>query len=232
VHFVGYDQQAHCHGPVSREALAAVEQADVEIGRLREAITERDRVTFVVLSDHGFVAVEKEVAPLVVLVKEGLFDSNAEGKPELRRLGAVHAGGSFALYWLEEPTAEEQHSLARALTRLRETGAVAEVVDRARLESLTADPDAEVMLEAAPGFYFSDRFDGLVVRASVKDRGTHGHLPTRAGLEASFIVAGPGVAAGKNLGRIRLTQVAPTLARELGISPDMLASEEEPVDLA
>lgn len=231
VHFVGYDQQAHRHGPVSREALAAVEQADVEIGRLREAVTERDRVTFVVLSDHGFVAVEKEVAPLVALVKEGLFDSNAEGKPELRRLGAIHAGGSFALYWLEEPTAEEQRPLARALTRLREMGAIAEIVDRARLESLTADPDAAVMLEAAPGFYFSDRLDGPVVRASVKDRGAHGHLPTRTGLEASFIVAGPGVAAGKNLGRIRLTQVAPTLARGLGISPDMLAGEEEPVDL-
>jgi len=28
-----------------------------------------------------------------------------------------------------------------------------------------------------------------------------------------------------------LTQVAPTLARGLGISPDMLAGEEEPVDL-
>jgi predicted AlkP superfamily pyrophosphatase or phosphodiesterase len=231
VHFVGYDQQAHRHGPVSREALAAVEQADAEIGRLGEAAAGRDPVTMVVLSDHGFVAVEKEVAPLVVLVEEGLFDSNAEGKPELRRLGAVHAGGSFAVYWLEEPTAEERRSLARALNRLGATGAVAEVVDRTRLESLSADPDAELMLEAAPGYYFSDRVDGPVVRASMKDHGTHGHLPARAGLEASFIVAGPGVAAGKNLGRIRLTQVAPTLARELGLSPDMLASEAEPVDL-
>jgi predicted AlkP superfamily pyrophosphatase or phosphodiesterase len=232
VHFVGYDQQAHRHGPVSREALAAVEQADAEIGCLCEAATGADPVTMVVLSDHGFVAVDKEVAPLVVFVEEGLFDSNAEGKPELRRLGAVHAGGSFAVYWLEEPTADERRSLARALKRLGATGAVAEVVDRARLKSLGADPDAELMLEAAPGYCFSNRLNGPVVRDSVKDRGTHGHLPMRAGLEASFIVAGPGVAAGKNLGRIRLTQVAPTLARELGVSPDMLASETEPVDLA
>jgi len=232
VHFVGYDQQAHQHGPVSCEALAAVEQADAEIGRIREAASGGDPVTTVVLSDHGFVAVEKEVAPLVVFAEEGLFDSNTEGKPELRRLGAVHAGGSFAVYWLGEPTAEERRSLARALKRLDATGAVGEVVDRTRLEFLGADPDAELMLEAAPGYCFSDRFQGPVVRASVKDHGTHGYLPTRAGMQASFIVAGPGVAAGKNLGRIKLTQVAPTLARELGLSADMLASQEEPVDLA
>lgn len=104
-------------------------------------------------------------------------------------------------------------------------------MDREKLEELDADPDAELMLDAAPGFYFSDRFDGPAVRPTEKDHGTHGQLPSRPGLEASFIATGPHIAAGKNLGRLALTQVAPTLAHELGLQSQILAGKEKPVDL-
>ncbi len=231
VHFVYYDQQAHRFGPLSPEALAACEEMDTEVGRIRAALAASGPVTLVVLSDHGFVPVEKEAAPLVVLAEEKLFGRDKAGKPQLNRLGAVHAGGSFAIYWLEEPSAEDKDRLGRALRRLQETHAVAEILGRNRLEDLEADPDAEVMLEAAPGFYFSDRFEGPVIRDTLKDRGTHGQLPTCAGLEASFIAVGQGIAPGKNLGRFSLRRVAPTLAHLLGLPQDILASKEGPVEL-
>ncbi len=231
VHFVHYDQQAHHFGPLSPEALAACEEMDTEIARIREALAGSGPVTLVVLSDHGFVPVEKEAAPLVVFAEEKLFGRDKHGKPQLDRLGAVHAGGSFAIYWLEEPSTEDKNKLHRALQRLQETHAVAEVLGRNRLEDLEADPDAEVMLEAAPGFYFSDRFEGPVVRDTVKDRGTHGQLPTREGLEASFVAVGQGIAPGKNLGRFTLLRVAPTLAQLLGLPKDILASKVGPVEL-
>ena len=231
VHFVHYDQTAHHFGPLSKQALRALEKMDEEIGRLRDQVSEEAPVDWIVLSDHGFLPVEKEVAPLVSLDAEGLFGRNADGSICLKRLGAVHAGGSFALYWLEEPTADGRRSLDRAVRQLRDAGAIAHVVDRARLESLESDPDAELMLDAAPGYYFSDRFDGPVIRETVKDRGTHGHLPSRPGLEASFIAVGNGIAPGKKLGRVSLTQIAPTLARQLGLSPDVLASKAPALDL-
>jgi predicted AlkP superfamily pyrophosphatase or phosphodiesterase len=231
VHFVGYDEQSHLHGPHSPQAVAALERSDAEIARIRDAITGSDPVELVVLSDHGFVPVENEAAPLVILSEEGLFDSDAEGNPQLLKLGAVHAGGSFAVYWLEKPDTTERRALDRALQKLTETGAVAEVVDRERLESLAADPDAECILDAAPGYYFSDRFAGSVVRPTVKDRGTHGHLPTRPGLEAAFIAVGPEIARGKNLQRISLGRITTALMRALGLAPDLLATEESPLDL-
>ena len=229
VHFVWYDQQAHAFGPESEQALRALESADKEIGRIRDAVSAD--ATLVVLSDHGFVPVEKEVAPFTVFAEEGLFAHGADGTLALRRLGAVSGGGSLAVYWLEKPSADDWRRLERALERLRATGAIGEVVDRQKLAALEADPDAELMLEAAPGFYFSDRLEGPPVRESVKDRGTHGHLPTRQGLEACFLAAGPEIAAGKNLGRIGLRQIAPTLARVMGLPPDILAPGEKPVAL-
>jgi predicted AlkP superfamily pyrophosphatase or phosphodiesterase len=240
VHFVHYDQLAHRFGPMSPQALTALGQIDEEVGRIREAVTgpasngaraSGERVVLVVLSDHGFVPVEKEAAPLVTLAEEGLFNREENRPFQLGRLGAVHAGGSFAVYWLEEPGAEDRKALGRAVEQLCQTGAVQEVVDRGKLAALDADPDAELMLDAAPGFYFSDRFEGPVVRPTKKDHGTHGQLPSRPGLEASFIAVGPNIAAGKNLGRLALTQVAPTLARALGLPAEILASKERLIEL-
>jgi predicted AlkP superfamily pyrophosphatase or phosphodiesterase len=229
VHFVHYDQLAHEFGPTSPQGLAAIERTDEEIGRFREGVAEGGHYTLVVLSDHGFVPVEKEAAPLSILAEEGLFGQETDGTPKLDKLGAIHAGGSFAIYWLEKPSAAERESLQRALKRLIEAGTVEEVVDRPKLDSLSADPDAELVIDAAPGVYFSDRFAGALVRDSVKDRGTHGQSPTRSGLEASFIAAGPDVNGGRNLGRVALTQVAPTLARVLGLPSGILATTEKAI---
>jgi len=232
VHFIWYDSQAHAFGPSSPEALAALESADQAIGKIRDAISTDPAATLVVLSDHGFVPVEKEAAPLVVFAKHGLFARGADGSLTLQRLGAVSAGGSLAVYWLEESSADDRRRLATAVDRLRTTGAVQAIIDRRQLEALEADPDAELMLEAAPGFYFSDRLEGPVVHDSAKDRGTHGYLPSRSGMEAMFIAVGREIAAGKNLGRISLKPIAPTLAQVMGLPADILASREKPLALS
>jgi len=230
IHLVVYDEMAHHLGPFSPQTIAALEQTDIEIARVRKVVG--GRVTLVVLSDHGFVSVEKEVAPQIALEAEGLFGRNAAGALQLKRLGAIHAGGSFAIYWLKAPTLQDRAALARAVRRICETGAVAEVVDRKKLRALGADPDAELILDAAQGYYFSDRNEGPLVRDSVDDRGAHGHLPSQTGLDACFIAVGPGIKNGKTLGRISITQVAPTLARILGLPVGALISESEPLDLA
>ena len=231
VHFVWYDSQAHAFGPASPRALAALESADQAIGRMRDAIATDPATTLVVLSDHGFVEVKKEVAPLVVFAEHGLFTRGADGSVALRRLGAVTAGGSLAVYWLEEPSTDDRRRLATALDRLHQTGAVQEIVDRGQLEFLEADPDAELMIEAAPGYFFSDRLEGPAVSDTAKDRGTHGYFPSRPGMEAMFIAAGRDIAAGKNLGRISLKQIAPTLAQVMGLPADILAPGEKPLVL-
>jgi predicted AlkP superfamily pyrophosphatase or phosphodiesterase len=94
-----------------------------------------------------------------------------------------------------------------------------------------ADPDAELMIEAAPGFEFSDRLEGLVVSDTPKDRGTHGYFPSHTGMEAMFIAVGREIAPGRNLGRISLKQIAPTLAQVMGLPPNILASGETPIAL-
>jgi Type I phosphodiesterase / nucleotide pyrophosphatase len=231
VHFLDYDQTAHSSGPTSPGALQAIELVDAEIGRVRDVVASDPNASLMVISDHGFVPVEKEAAPLVALQTARLFRINARSRLASGRLGAIHAGGSFAVYWMEEPDPSDRRRLDRALAKLQGSGAVAEVIDRRRLAELGADPDAELMLDAAPGYYFSDRFEGPLIRETQRDRGTHGQLPWRSGLEASFMVVGPGVRKGKDLGRFSLTRLAPTMATILGLPAGLLASTERPLAL-
>lgn len=230
IHLVVYDDMAHRFGPWSAEAFAALERTDAEIARARRAVGRQ--TTLVVLSDHGFVPVRKDVAPQVALEQEGLFGRDATGALRLKKLGAIHAGGSFAIYWLERPDVQDRQALKRAIQQVRATGSVADIVDRKKLRLLGADPDAALILDAARGFTFSDRTEGPLVRESDSDRGAHGHLPSQPGLEACFVAVGPGIRRGKNLRRIHLTQVAPTLAKILNVPPGGLASKSPALKLS
>ena len=224
-HFVGFDHASHRFGPFSPEALAAVERMDAEIGRIREALTSTKQSTLVVLSDHGFLPVSKEVAPNIALMQEGLFGVNADGSPKLKQLGTIHAGGCFAIYWLDEPDTQAGGALKRVIQILSNTGAVASVIDRTQLNALGADPQAVLMLEAAPGFYFSNRFQGELVRDPGPDRGAHGHLPSTPGMEGSFLREGPGIQPGASLGRIRITDLFHILAQTIGLEPEPLSAD-------
>ena len=52
----------------------------------------------------------------------------------------------------------------------------------------------------------------------VRPGGTHGELPDLAELRSTFVLVGPGVPAGKDLGVIDMRDIAPTLAKEAGLS--------------
>ena len=74
-----------------------------------------------------------------------------------------------------------------------------------------------------PGYDLSASPAGPAVE-DVPPRGVHGLDPQRREMQAGFVVAGPGVAAGVDLGPIRQIDVAPTLAALLGIDPPAQAT--------
>ena len=60
-------------------------------------------------------------------------------------------------------------------------------------------------------------------------RGGHGFAADRPALHASFILTGPSVRQRGSLGVIRMTRIAPTLARILGVSLSPAAAEPLPI---
>jgi len=78
-------------------------------------------------------------------------------------------------------------------------------------------PNASFFVGLKTGWRTGSTLTGPVV-SSIKAGGTHGELPDLPEMLAAFFLVGPGVPAGKNLGLIDMRDVAPTLAKEAGLS--------------
>ena len=57
--------------------------------------------------------------------------------------------------------------------------------------------------------------DGPLV-APIHPGGAHGYSPTHSEMRATFMIVGPGIPAGLDLGDIDMRSIAPTLAHFLG----------------
>src|SRR5262249_3587563 len=77
---------------------------------------------------------------------------------------------------------------------------------------------ADAMFEAAPGYSFGDTAVGEEEHGTPRYLGTHGQRPMHADNTAVFLAAGAGIARGLEIGAIKSRDVAPTVARRLGLT--------------
>jgi hypothetical protein len=104
----------------------------------------------------------------------------------------------------------------RALAAAAERTRAFRVVSAEEMLRLGADPDAWFGLEAEPGFAFGNSAGGPLLRPEVR-RGVGGYLPHRAEMNAGFVAWGRGLRSGVRIPTMRQTDVAPTVARLLGL---------------
>ena len=219
VHLANPDHEEHEHGPTSPQAAKALEESDAHIGELLQAVQEAgmaDSTVVFVVSDHGFLPIDHDVRPNVLLVKAGLLSADSRGQLTGGKIATLSNGGSFFIYWPD--TVDLRGEVQTALKPLIDQGVLWAEFDRAALEDLGAEPAVKLALDAPQGYAFSGRAVGEVVGERKSLGGTHGYLPYRSGLEASFIAWGPGIRRGVNLHRIRMTSEGPTILRALGVS--------------
>lgn len=220
VYLTALDHEQHEKGPDTAAAKAVLEKIDAIVGDLvtAERKAHPDAVIALV-SDHGFESTHSGLNLFRAFIDDGLITLDKDGKIASWRAMPWIAGGSAAIM-LARP--DDTMIAARTKTLLDRLAAnpangIAAVLDRAAIDKVGGNPQATYYVNLAPGFV-TDIFRGaaapLVARTPVK--GMHGYLPGPANLEATFLIMGQGVAAGKNLGRIDMRAIAPTLAQIMG----------------
>ena len=218
LHLAELDEAEHRHSAASPEAAAAVERSDARVGELLTALRDagiEDSTTVFIVSDHGFLPVRRRINPNVLLVKAGLLEADAKGNITGGKIATVVTGGSFFIYW---PESEDlRREVDTALKSLREEGVLFATLSREAVRELGAELAIQLALEAPSGTAFDDDATGDVIRRLPDVRGTHGYLPFRAVLEASFIARGPQIKKGVKLRRILMTAIGPTLLKALGV---------------
>jgi predicted AlkP superfamily pyrophosphatase or phosphodiesterase len=228
VHLVELDDAQHSHGPDSPEAREAAEKCDAHVGEIMTSYEKAklfENTIIAIVSDHGFLAVNKTFNVNALLREKGLIKAGEKKDDPARDFDAVAwiSGGSCAII-LKNP-----HDAA-VLSRVREALApysgkpdspIGRIFERSEIEKLGANPQADLMLSAGEGFTMGGKLSGPVIAESSGDkgkfRGMHGQFPDRPELEATFLVAGPHIAKA-TLDKLDMVDVAPTLAAAMGLS--------------
>jgi predicted AlkP superfamily pyrophosphatase or phosphodiesterase len=221
VHLLEVDSAAHKHGPSAAETRAAIEAADGRLGKLLAALDElriADQTLVAVVSDHGFLDVERIARPNTLLVEHGLATLDDKGNAATWKAWFHSHGGSAALY-LSDPTDRATARRVRELLRARMAqpdSGIRAILEADEVAALGGDPAAELFLDAADGFSLSRTAQGGWYGVPV-ERGYHGYAPGREALHASAVLRAPQLARRGNLGVIRITQIAATVAHFLGV---------------
>ena len=215
--------------PYFEQALAMQDEA---LGKILQNLPSRTGLALV--SDHGMQGVVKDFLPNVVLQQAGLLALNSEGQVNLSKSRVYAASdGNFLLVNTKTrkngivESAEIQETIQRAmqaLLRVRDPETALPVVSRvydAREEGRELGIDGptggEVYYELAPGYSPQGALTGSPVMKRPLPMGNHSL--SRRTSRTGFILTGPGVAACRNIGPIRLIDLAPTLCWFLGIDP-------------
>jgi predicted AlkP superfamily pyrophosphatase or phosphodiesterase len=209
-------------------AHRTLEAIDEMVGELAAAALANDPDTAIaVVSDHGFIATHTAVNLRVPFVAAGLIQLSPE-----RAVGVAQtiadwqvqlwpAGGTAAVVLRNRGDAAMRARVAKLLDELRADPAngIARVLERAEIERAGAFPEAEFVVELAPGYYAGAALLGEL-RTPASSKGTHGYLPERPEMHASFFMRGKRIAA-REVGIIDMRQIAPTFAAVLEVElPD------------
>jgi predicted AlkP superfamily pyrophosphatase or phosphodiesterase len=223
VHLLNVDEAQHKEGREGPGVRAAVKEQDANLAVIRRAIAESglgSKTLLVVTGDHGFADVKRNINPNALLRDAGYVEAEGGHVKSWRAL-ARSSGGSCSVY-VKDPAD------APAVGELLRKAAVAggeilyEVLDRAELDRLGYNRDAAFALDPADGWAFSGAFAPRLVDGLPTVRGNHGQRPTRPGLFTGFVAAGAGVRPGASVDRMRLIDIAPTVARLLRLEmPDV-----------
>jgi predicted AlkP superfamily pyrophosphatase or phosphodiesterase len=221
LHLTALDHIEHETGVFSPEAIAILEKLDAVIGTVWEAAEKiaPGRTYFAVVSDHGFVNYDQQLNLFPAFLEAKLFTVDDKGNISDWEAMPWVTGGSAAIVFKDPKDQSTLNEVRALLARLQADPAsgIDRVLEAEELHKRGGYPSASFFVGLKPGWRTGSSLTGPVI-SKVKPGGTHGELPEVPELHSAFFFAGPGIPAGKNLGLIDMRDIAPTLAKEAGLS--------------
>ena len=239
------DPQSPAHDPRLAERIwpyyaRIYQQLDAWLGSIFEHA--RPGAVIAVVSDHGMAGAHRYVHLNRALQEAGLLARRADGRIDLARTRILAAESSFFLRvnsrsWKRGivPAAEHRavvEAAAEALLAIEDPQTGGRVVTRVMRPErfpelgIAGAASGDLYFDLAPGYYpKKGAADGSV---SASDwpwgEGAHGYWPERRDMHAIFYAMGSGLRSGRRVAPIRHVDVAPTLARAVGIPAPFAAT--------
>jgi predicted AlkP superfamily pyrophosphatase or phosphodiesterase len=224
VNFTSFDEAQRRYGLLSAKSLKAIETIDglvKEIVDAAESSRIAEETTFILVSDSGASKVEKEFNPNVLLAKKEWLASDGHGRITSWRAVAQSFGGSAAVFVKDPKDEDFIREIEKFFTGQsgKTDSPIWRVITMREATKLGADPRAALYLDAAPSYAITAKPTGSPVTNLSKgaDRTARGYSPSRVETRALFVIAGKGIKSGAQTPYARLIDIAPTVARLLGL---------------
>jgi predicted AlkP superfamily pyrophosphatase or phosphodiesterase len=227
VHFAEVDGQEHEDGRDADSVRLALAAVDHCIGVIREAVRRSgmtDSTTIIVVGDHGFSTIHEVFRPNILIRNMGLRFIASGGSAFLYRPAGANKSGDLKTI----------NAVTDSLNKLpKDKRQLFRIINRKELDKMGADSAALMALAAEPGLVFSgstkaaptaNHGPGTFIQQSQYDGaffpttgGHHGYDPNIPDMWTGFIAAGAGINKGGHIKEMRLVDIAPLIARLLGI---------------
>jgi predicted AlkP superfamily pyrophosphatase or phosphodiesterase len=224
VNFTSFDNAQRRYGLLSAESLKAIEMIDALVKKLiqsAEKFRMAEDTTFILVSDSGASKVEKEFNPNVLLAKKGWLASDGQGRVTSWRVFAQSFGGSAAVFVKDPKDEDFIHEVETFFNQQAEKpdSPIWRIITRSEITKLGADPRVVLYIDAAPQYAITAKMTGSSITNLGKgaDRVAGGYAPSRVETRALFVIAGKGIKSGAETPYARLIDLAPTVAKLLGL---------------
>lgn len=219
-YFASFDETAHQCGVYSKEAAVSLQKIDAMLGEMIDRVHEltEGHVVVCVCSDHGSIDNRYNISPNVLLKEAGLIETDQNGQVTSWRAWSQRAGGMSEIRLKDTEDQDGRNRLQAVVKRLvsQPDSGILEAVDKDGAKIRGGFPLAEYVLVAEKGYEIRDNVNGPYCTEKLHQKAQHGYSEEFEEMRASFMLEGEGIEAGKDLGAIRLIDIAPTLAACMG----------------
>jgi len=213
-HITETDHAQHDKGREGFEVRTAVAAADHAVGSVLEAVRRagiQDSTAILICGDHGFSDIHAALEPNVWLAQAGLFQKGAHWRARFQ------SSSGSALFYLENK--KDVKAVAEALKVLQNVPEkyrrLFRILERPELDRLGTDSAAALALAPALGIAVGNASEGEVLRPA--HGGTHGFINDEPQMFTGFIAYGAGIYKGAVIPEMGTQDVAPLVARLLGL---------------
>lgn len=215
LHFVTLDHMQHeegREGPAIEKSLSLI---DSLVGVVVQTVADaglQGSTAIIITGDHGFVNSTRSFSPNVLLAQHGLLS-----KDDWR--ARFHSAGGAAFLYLKDPrdtaALEKVRQIFKSLPPDQQKAF--RLVDRTELDTAGANPEVALGLAMKQGYAANNNMMGMVVKEKKKG-GSHGYFPDFKEIQTGFIAAGAGIGTKRIKEEMGIKDVAPLIARLLGLS--------------
>lgn len=223
VHLIDLDDAKHYTGINSEQVKQVILRMDKRIGDIMSAVDEagiKDETVLLIVGDHGQKAIRYKIYLNKLLKDNGLI---YEEKGQLKWRAYVQGAGGSAGIFIKEEDKEAEVLVKELLDKAvkQNSYGIKKIYSDDERIMYHMDTKPKYIIEAKIGYSFHEEIGDEIIRDLSTDRiayGNHGYSPDIDDYKCNFLIAGKYIKNGLEIGDINMVDVAPTIARILGLT--------------